>query len=306
MGRLISFCSSTGKNTGGIDCDVQLGNLKWALIGSAKFLPSEYATEAALKTAILDRINRANGDAEKLYPWALSNGIDKNTAEDTTETAPDGTTRTIRVAPESYTLNQWGVGVNQEAAMIQFNNATIPAFLFDDTFKMVGKYDGDLNFVGNKVKLNTKGAGFGTFAAGPNTRTTLNFVDPFALNVNARLFEFTAFDFEDYEGLLDAELRTLVAPTGNAHKIGVFVPNKSIGKDVNLYDEYSTELADVDVWEGETAAGAIVAPTTVVVDAVNEGWTVTFGVAVAIIRLKDPSVLNTNNVTGIEGIDLAI
>lgn len=305
--RLISFCSSTGKNTGGIDCDIQLQNPKFMMIGSAKFLPSEYASEAALKAAIKDRINRPNGDAEKLYPFVTINGVDKSTEADTVETAADGTKRTLKTSPESYSFHQWGVGLNQEAALVAFNGTTIPSFIFDDTWKMIGKYDSDKNLIGNKVQINTKGAGLSTYAAGPDTVTTINFVDPLALSGNARVYEFTSFDSSDFEGLLDVEVYVTIAPTGNAHKVGVRFDNKSISKGAtNFYDEYSAELADVDMWRGWTAAGVEVAPTTVVVDATNKGWTVTFGVAVAKIDLAPADELYAADVIGIEGVALAV
>lgn len=306
MAVIISFCSSTGKNTGKINCDVQLANLRFGFIGGAKFTPAEYATEATLKAALRNRLNRANGDPEKLYPWALANAVDKTTEEDTTETAADGYKRVLRTAPESYVLNQWTVGINQEAAMIAFNNTTIPFFAVDDSFKFVGKFDSDSNLVGNNVNIVTKGAGFSIFTAGANTRTTISFTDPYALNVNARLFEFTEFDFEDFTGLLDAELKTLAAPTGNAHKIGAYVYNRSINKNKNLYDLYADELADPVLWVGYTAAGAQVAPTGVVKDTSLKGWTVTFGVAVAAVDLASPATLYAANVKGIEGVRLDV
>jgi flavin-dependent dehydrogenase len=69
---------------------------------------------------------------------------------------------------------------------------------------------------------------------------------------------------------------------------------------------YTTELADVDAWIGKSAAGADVIPSTVVDDAVNGGWTITFGSAVVTVNLVDPATLDTLNVPGIEGIELAV
>ena len=305
MARLISFCGSTGQNTGGIDCDVRLGNIRMLFVGGAKFTAEEYATEASLKAAIINRIKRANGDAEKLYPFPIINTVTNNTEAPTRETLGDGTQRTLREGRPSYTLESGFVGLNQEAALMEFNNATLPAFALDDTKNFVGKFDVDDNFIGSKLQLYTAPAGFGTYAAGTTTKTEANWLDSRALSTNARLFE-TSFDTDDFEGLLDAELRTMAAPTGNAHKIGVFVKNKSIGKDQNLYDTYSAELAATGMWKGITAAGATVAPTAVAVDATLKAWTVTFGVAVAIIDLADPPVLDAADVTGIEGVELAV
>ncbi len=50
----------------------------------------------------------------------------------------------------------------------------------------------------------------------------------------------------------------------------------------------------------------MVAVTTVVKDTTLRGWTVTFGAPVATIDLATPQVLDTLDVTGIEGVRLAV
>lgn len=300
---LISFCSTVGSNTGIIDCDLQLASPAFMFVGSAAFTPTEYASEAAFKAAILDRIRRPNGDAEKLYPFSTINGVNRTTEADTVETAANGQKRTLRIAPESYEFDQWNVGVNQESGLTAFNGANIPVFIVTDSGQMVGKYDSDSNFVGHKAQINTKSAGFSTYANGPITKTSINFIDSLALSTNLKLYEFAAFDASEYQGLLDVKVTKLAAPTGNAHKVGVVFINKSISKgSSNLYDTYDTELAVTSAFRGWTSAGALVAPTAVAVDTSLKGWTVTFGVAVAKIDLATPIVLTGLNVTGIEGI----
>jgi hypothetical protein len=305
MARLISFCGSTGKNTGGIDCDVRLQNPRMMFVGGAKITTAEQATEITLKAAIQDRIRRENGDPEKLYPFPVINTVTNNTEQPTEETLGDGTKRQLREGRPSYLLESGFVGLNQEAAMLEFNGATVPVMMLDDSGKLVGKHDDDGNLIGAKAQISTSAAGFGTYAAGTTTKTSVSYLDSRALSSNAKLFD-TAFDTDDFEGLLDVTLETLVAPTGNAHKIGAFIENRSIGQDKNLYDLYEDELAVVGAWRGYTAAGAEVAPSTVVKDAALKGWTVTFGVAVATINLATPEDLDALDVVGVEGIALAV
>lgn len=305
MARLISFCGSTGKNTGGIDCDARLGNARMAFLGGAKFTVAEQASEATLKAAILDRINRANGDSEKLYPLPVINNVTNNTEANTEETLGDGTKRTLREGRPAYTFESGFVGFNQEAALMEFNNATIPAFVMDDTGKLVGKIDNDGKFVGGKVQFFASPAGFGTYGAGTTTKMSFNWLNSRDLSSNAAFFE-TSFDTDDFEGLLDAEIARVAASAGNVHKLSAFIRNKSIGKDVNLYDQYPTELADVNLWPGTDATGATVVPTTVVADTVNKGFTITYPSAVVSVNLATPDVLNAADVTGVEGIELVL
>lgn len=306
MGRLVSFCSSTGKNTGGIDCDVQLDALIFMLIGSAKITPSEQATEATFKAALIDRINRPNGDPEKLYPWFVANDVAKTTESDTVETAADGTKRTLRVAPPSYDITSWNVGLNQEAAMLAFNNTTIPVIGFDKAFQVAGKHDSDGNFMGAKAKIYTSGQGFASFQNGPATKTSVTYIDPFALSVNAKVYELTSFDADDFEGLLDATLVKVAVSSSNTHHIGAFIDNISIGKQSDLYDLYDDELASTTLWLGLNASNAWVAPSTAVKDTANEGWTLAFAVAVTKVKMADPDVLYAAGVKGIESIEVAV
>lgn len=305
MARLISFCGSTGKNTGGIDCDVRLNNPRMLFVGGAKLTPAEQATEATLKAAILNRMKRENGDGEKLYPFPVINTVTNNSEAPTEETLGDGTKRQLREGRPSYLLESGFVGINQEAALLEFNGATLPVFMLDDSGKFVGKHDADGNLVGAKAQINTTAAGLGTYAAGTTTKTSVSYLDARALSSNAKLMD-TSFDTDDFEGLLDATLKTLAAKVGNAHKIGAFIANRSIGGDQNLYDIYDTELAVVSAWRGYSSTGALVVPTTVVVDATLKGWTITFPSAVVLINLATPLTLDGLDVTGIEGIELAV
>jgi hypothetical protein len=302
---LINFCGTAGKNTGGIKCDARFGNFRMAFVGGAKFTPAEYASEATLKAAILDRIHRDNSDAQKLYPWFVANNATNNTEEPTRETLGDGTQRTLREARPAYTIQNGFVGLNQEAALMEFNNTVFPVFVMDDTGKFIGKFDGANNLVGADAQLYTAPAGLGGYSAGTLTTTTVNYMDSRALSTAAMFFE-TSFSESDFNGLLDAEIARVAASVGNVHKLSAFVRNKSITKDVNLFDEYSDELADVDLWRGYAANGSLVTLTSVVADPTNRGFTLTFAAPVVRVDLAAPPVLYTNDVTGIEGVALAL
>jgi hypothetical protein len=305
MSRLLSFCSTTGQNTGGIDCDVRWGAPRMGFIGGAKILPSEYATEATLKAALLDRINRPNGDSEKLYPFPLINAVTPNSEAPQDETLQDGSKRRLRSEIPAYLLESANVGLNQEAAMMAFNGTIIPMFMLDNTGKFGGKLDSSLNFIGSKVNISTSAAGYSPYNAGTTTKTQVSYVDPAALSGNAALFETTSFDTDDFEGLLDVTL-TKVSSASNAHTIKAIIKNRSLNKDVNLATKYSTAMADVDMWYGVTSAGAIVAPSTVTYSSGSQNWVVTFSVAVAKVNIATPDVLFTNDVTGIEGVAVAV
>lgn len=304
MARLINFCGSVGANTGVIDCDTKRGNPKVLLIGGASFDSSDFATSAAFKTALLAAVALATGDSGKVYPFPEITGAAANTEANKEGTTGYGVKRTLAEGRPAYTFDI-EPGTNTEKQLRKFNKAIVPVFILDDNGNVWGKLDADGNFVGVKAELFVSGTPFGDGNAINNSKVAVNFQSA------ADFYDFAAFvntDFNssDLEGLLDATLSTLVAPTGNAHKIGAKVVNASLGNDVNMYDYYADELAATSAWTGETAAGATVAPTTVVKDTALKGWTVTFGVAVALINLASPSVLAGLDVTGIEGVELSV
>jgi hypothetical protein len=175
----------------------------------------------------------------------------------------------------------------------------------DDQGRVWGRQNADGEFVGIDAEVFVSGTRFSDGNSINQAKVSVNFQSASDFYDDAAYVE-TSLSVSDVEGLMDATLETLVAPTGNAHKIGAKIVNASLGNDVNLYDQYSTELADVDLWTGKTAAGADLVPTSVVVDATLKGWTVTFAAAVVSINLEDPATLDANDVTGIEGVRLAV
>jgi hypothetical protein len=299
----ISFCGSVGANTGGIKCDTRRGNPQKIIVGSAAF-PVTGLTSASFQADLLEAVNLATGDSGKVYPFPEIVGVTNNTEANTEATLGNGVKLIMREGRPAYTFDVL-IGTNLEKQLRKFNGQTVPIFLFDDNGNVWGKVNAADEFVGTDVNIFVSGAPFGDFT-NPNTaKVTVSFV-------SARdFFDFAAFvstDFNvnDLEGLLDATLSKVAASVGNVHKIGARVVNASLGNDVDLHDMYTTELADVDAWIGKTSAGADVIPSTVVDDAVNGGWTITFGSAVVTVNLVDPATLDTLNVPGIEGIELAV
>lgn len=296
---VLSICGTITSNTGKVACDFQRGNFRQTFVGGAKFLPSEYATETAFKAAILDRIHRPEGDPEKLYPFGINNGGADQTEEDAVETAPDGLRKTVRVAPESFQSDDRTMGMNQERAILSFNNTSQPVFVLDDTSRFYFKLDSQKRAVGNTALLSSRSRKFGVFTGDAGVLTTYSFSDAYAFTSNGSNYKFETFDGESFEGLVDLIL-TKVSSTGNAHTISAKYNSSQVNQSNTVYRTLATALADVDAWVGITSAGALVAPTSVTANAGAQAWVVTFSAAVAQVRLATPDVLFDNDIRGIE------
>lgn len=311
MAKLFSLCGYTGANTGGIDCDESVGNPEMFFFGGAKLTVAEQATRATVRAALLNRIQRANGDPEKLYPFPVIYNAADNTEQPQDETAGNGAKRRLRESKKAMTFEMWNVGTTQEGGLAAFSGSQLPGFMLSDSKKLCGKHTPDGLFVGSQVQISFDAAGPGIYTAGSSSKMSVAWTDSRAFSSNLKWYE-TDFDAEDFNGLLDAKVVRMAAPTGNAHKVGLHVKTTQINSDMNIYIKYADVLADVDVWRGYTNAGAVVAPTTVTADptlALNGqvgGWIVTFSVPVSKIDLVTPDILAQNDVTGIEGVALAV
>jgi len=298
----ISFCGSVGANTGGIKCDTRRGNPQRIIVGGASFAVAGI-TSATFKTDLLIAVKLATGASGKMYPFPEIVGVTNNTEANTEATLGNGVKLIQREGRPAYTFDVL-IGTNLEKQLRKFNGAIVPIMVFDDNGNVWGKTNASNNFVGTDASIFVSGAPFGDFS-NPNTaKVTISFVSArdffdFAAFVN------TDFNVNDLEGLLDTTLIELAANVGAAYKMGARVVNTSLGNDVNLYDEYNTEIASTSLWTGTTAAGAVLVPTSVAVDATLKGWTVTFASVVQSINLQTPAILDAAGVVGIEGIRLA-
>lgn len=310
----ISLCGSVGANTRGIACDVRRGNILAIILGSASFNTSEYATSAAFKTALQGYLKLETGLSDKLYPFPQARTITDNTEAPTNATLGDGTVVPIREGKPAYTVESL-IGSLQEKQMRKFNGQIVPVFIFDDNGRVWGKQDINGDFVGINAQLYTQGAGFGNFSDAKTTKTTVSFQsakDFFDFGAFAQ----TDFDVSDLQGLYDVTL-TELSHVSNAYKIAANVKTLNINSPVNMYDTYSTQLANGSMWVAKTGAtfGTTLAITSVVVDAATKSWVVTFdttafGALASLAKIKlslvPPTALEAGSVFDIESVPLII
>jgi hypothetical protein len=105
----LSLCGVLGSNTGPIDCDVTRGNPANIMFGSSIFTPANQASNATLKAAFIDRMTRASGDSQKLFPLPVIQGTtDKGTAAKTGTYGYGLEAKLLRSRP-GYEFRYWQV-----------------------------------------------------------------------------------------------------------------------------------------------------------------------------------------------------
>lgn len=311
---VISFCASSGGNTGRIDCDTKRDNPKVMLVGSAEFSPSEVATSAAFQTALLDRLKRAEGDSEKLYPFPLIEGVTDNTEANKEATLGNGRKIVLSEGRPGMTFD-CEIGVTQEKAIRRFNKSTLPVFIFDESKNVWGRENAAGNFVGQDAQLFTKGTGFGDFNNATLAKISVNFISASDFFDDAAYVS-TDFSTTDLEGLLNVVLAE-ISHASNVYKIKGYVKNANLGNNVNIYGSYPDALASAGLWVAKTGSTfqTTLTLTSVAKDTALEAYTVTFdstaftalssGAKIK-LSLAAPSVLDAADVVGIESVPLII
>lgn len=310
----LSICSTQGANTGGIDCEKKKGAPAKMLVGSSEFSSTNWATSAAMFTALLSKINQKAGTSDKLFPFPTIQGTTPGTEADTEGNLGYGLKIRLREGRPQYTF-QVLCGSTQFKALRAFNNLRTKVFVMDEDGAIWGTKNSSGKFVGYKCLINVSGNGFEDKNSVETkvATVTISIESAAEFNENDFYFEATSFTEADLEGLKDAPLAASGAVSGTT-KIEILIPTASLGLDVNLWDFFKTELASTSLWEAFTGTGYTTPLTITGVTANSDPdktWSVVFdgteygalaSSATIKLNLKDPATLYAAGVTGVEGI----
>jgi hypothetical protein len=304
----VSLCGIVGANTGPVLCDIVRGNPVNIMFGSSIFTPSNQASNATLKTALLDRLKRASGDSEKLFPLPVIVGTaDKTTAAKYGTYGYGLQSKLLRSLP-SYEFDVLA-GTQLEKNLIAFDGQTVPVFIFDDKKYIAGKLDASLNWIGTPVLVGVEPRPYGDASNPKSTKVTISFIDGADFTENSAFFQST-FSTSDLVGLKDVYMSEPSAHVSNVYKIQMKIKTAIINGDLNIYDEYAALIAALTFTAGTGTNFAVSMPvTSVAIDATNKALTVTldstaFSALASAAQIKltppTPAVLAAAGVTGIE------
>lgn len=312
-----SICGLVSGNTGAVDCDVTRGTPAIIIPGSGSLQPSEYATLAAFKTAILARIKRASTASDKLYPFPVIQGTTDKTVAQKEGNLGYGLRVVLNRSKAGYEFDVLA-GSNLEKRLMKFNNKTIPVQIVDDASVFWGVLNSSGVFTGALYLVNLEPRPFGDAQTPKVTKVSISIIDAKDFTENSK-YMVTDFSTSDLVGLLDAVLYSTVVAVANVYHIGAKVLTDSISSFVNIHDNsiYAAGLAAGANWVAKTGVNfaTSLAITTVTDDPTNGGWTVTFdsttftalpsGAQIK-LNLVDPGTLDAAGITGIEGTAIII
>lgn len=310
MSGINSFnCSSFGANTGGGNCALVLGKVMGFFLVPKSF---EIKDDEFTDTGIIDALKEASEAAvfsNRIFPVHGIADVADNSAEDTQQTLGYGPIVTVQEGNYSWTFTLLGGGVCLQKKLRKFNGGNYATIFYDENGVLFGQ----------KVGTSLKGVPLVEFHAGKwgiatgttIMSTTARFVvNPTYLNEKLGFYklEDTSLRFEDVVGLQDVNL-SVAAHVGASLVFNIKATTGCDGED--LYDAFSTELADVTLWKAVNAAtGADVTITSVTANPSLKAFTVTLDSDDAdkpatggsiVISLKSPADLAAKGVIGYEG-----
>lgn len=294
-------CAAGGGNTGIGDCPLIPKNIIGFFIVPNNFelTPAQLATlQTSLQTA-------ANSDvtANRIYPVHDLVGITDNTGDLVTETLGYNGLSVISEGKYDWTFRFVNGGLCLLKQLRKYNNKSVRVLLYDASFVLYGTMKG-ANMAG--IPLEVFHALPFTLSDGSGTTTAFNIrmvLDPVYLNDNLAFVETIdeGFLLKEITGLQDINLSELIPPSAKP----VIVLQALAGcSGENLYDLYSTELADEALWTVTNATtGADIAITSVAASAANKAFTVTIPATTdpVVVSLAPVSELVAAGIEGYEG-----
>lgn len=303
-------CKAVGSNTGQSDCPLIIEKIAGAILVWKDFVLSaaDLESDTTLQAAL---IAAASADLKKDRAFPVGNFVDiaDNTSDPEQQTFGYGP-----VVNTSDGIIGWAFpflkgGLCLLKALQSFNRSDIRVLFYDTAGTLFGWKVGDtlkgiplIQFVAPPWKA-------ATGSTVMDTRVSFSFL-PRYVNEEIGFYKTSDFSLDSIEGLQNANIKLAGVQAKPVYKVKVATGCSGI----DLYDQYSAELADEAMWVAKNkATGGAITITSVAVDAAIAGFTITMATtggypAVGSIELNlaAVSVLTAAGITGLEGIPLTI
>lgn len=263
-------CLTDGANTGYGDCFLSLKNIVGgAIVPKNRVFTAEELESAETLLAAIQADIIADA-AERIYPLATFEGLTDNTEAPTKQTLGYGRIAITREGNYDLSFQFVDGGQCLSNSLRKFNKGNRSVILWDA--------DGVL--VGWKVGATLKGIPLELFYQNAQTLSDSSNVTSYVLEIAFKkpylneLMGFVQMNVGDLGALRGLQNIVLYETTGSNLPI-LKMKAKTGCNGFDLYETYSTELADDELWTAKNDDGETIAITSVVVDATLKAWTVT-------------------------------
>jgi hypothetical protein len=303
-------CAGAGANTGISECFLDIKNI----VGGA-IVPNDFELSAA-QLASADTIMAAleadvNEDlpADRVYPLPEIVGVTDNTEDPVSQTLGYGDPVIVREGKYNFAYQFVRGGFCVNKALRKFNKKAVKVILWDANGVIYGTITTDKGLAG--IPLTQFYARPPKINDGSNVTAYIYQItfSPNYLADDVAFVEVPLSQLQALNGLQNIALSPAAARATNVMKIKAF----SGCEGLDLYDEYSTELASSALWN-VTLNGANITLTSVVVDANLKAWTITMDATDPdynvsgpfVVKLAAVSALSAAGVEGYESIPVTI
>lgn len=271
MSILNSFvCAAAGGNTGIADCAISIGLLKSGFLVPNSFeLTEAQLADPATALAALQAATRDNNPAERAYKLPNFASVTNNSEALVTETI-GGVPFPVRDGINILLIRYTEGGNCLSNALAKFNSGSYRFIGIDSSGILFGTKDGTSLKGIPLYYFHSNPFAFATDSTALNLSFQLAF-EPKYVNQGLGFIQLNPADVLSITGLLNINLSLVGTRTA-----GVFVLQAKAGcAGVNLYDQYSADLADATLYEVLNKNGLVVPITSVAVAAASKGFTFT-------------------------------
>lgn len=307
----LSLCGALGGNTGGIKCGVFPGKIMSFAIWGGNLTANEYATAAAIRTALIADSKLSKSDDNKLFLFPLIHNREKNKEANTEQSFTDGLKVVTREGLAGYKF-QFFATYAQCVELRKFNNDIVPVIVQDDQKHVWGTQDANNQFIGRQAILFVEGLDHPDDAMVGNTvMCTLTFLDPIETYDEA-VFVSPEGNFQTlFTPMVDIELYEKATAASNVVKVSGRAATAEIGKKLDVYSKFSAAMGTGSLWKATNLQTN--ATFTITGVAANAGgyWAVTLDSTAhtalttgdkILIENTSPTALDTAGAVGIETI----
>jgi len=291
-------CTAAGGNTGQPSCALIPKNIVGAmLIDKDKvFTGADIASVSAWITAVQTLC--LGPSATRAYPIFKFDGMTDETEEPTFKTTGFGDEFPLKEGKYKWTfdISRQGHYFAQQLRKFNKDQSKKVIFFTSDQQVLAVKSGTAGNFTGFSmsyiycfpVKMDDGAENPASY------KVKFTLPKPIELNEDLAMFDLGADPESTFKAILDVKL-SILAQDATSVTVGV----KIVGDNVNMYDAFSTKLADLTLWT-VTKAGSAVAPTGITADATLKGWKIALTTPAGehVVALADAAALAAKLIGG--------
>lgn len=311
-----TLCASANAvNTGSVSCDKSMKKWKYLLKTEKEFSSSDYATGAAMVAAIRAAGLLARTNADKLFGFPLILDLQDNSAQNTTGSLGDGPVEVLQEGAAGYTASFKGTAKQVQNLRSLANGGSARYLIVDEDLVLWGYKKSNGNLVGVKLDVFVNSDRARVQGAVKGQSMSISVSDPVEFAQSRYVVMPTTFVASDYGTLLDVQLYSKIAPTSNVFKVDGLVETGEAKNTQSAYTNFGSALVAACWYAKNAQTGATIAITSVAPDTTNLCYTVTLDATAfgalspgdkVEIGWNAPSVLDANNVTGVEGLSYLV